>query len=115
MSRSGGFWSEFGVAGYDEIGGRGLFCHDVADPAQVRASKWKRLARLRSVETFPGLVRIYIHGGDRVTRHDTYEAWREGQHDDLVLSLALACWCGERKAPEPEIIIGIASDALTSG
>ena len=24
------------------------------------------------------------------------EAWREGDHDDLVLSVALACWAGER-------------------
>ncbi len=30
------------------------------------------------------------------TAHDTYEAWREGDHDDLVLSVALACWAGER-------------------
>jgi len=26
------------------------------------------------------------------TAHDSYEAWREGQHDDLVLSVALALW-----------------------
>ncbi len=26
--------------------------------------------------------------------NDTYNA-REGQHDDLVLALALACWAGE--------------------
>ena len=30
------------------------------------------------------------------TAHETYEAWREGNHDDLVLSGALACWAGER-------------------
>ena len=30
------------------------------------------------------------------TGHDSYEAWREGQHDDMVLSLALACWFAER-------------------
>ena len=29
------------------------------------------------------------------TGHDTYEAWREGDHDDLVLSLAMACWYAE--------------------
>jgi hypothetical protein len=28
------------------------------------------------------------------TAHDSYEAWRDGQHDDLVLSVALACWAG---------------------
>ena len=28
--------------------------------------------------------------------HDTYGAWREGQHDDLVLAASLAAWWGER-------------------
>jgi hypothetical protein len=28
--------------------------------------------------------------------HDTYGAWREGAHDDLVLALALATWYGEK-------------------
>lgn len=27
-----------------------------------------------------------------LTGHDTYEAWREGQHDDLVLAASLAAW-----------------------
>lgn len=26
------------------------------------------------------------------TGHDSYEAWREGDHDDLVLSTSLAVW-----------------------
>lgn len=29
---------------------------------------------------------------DPRTAHDSYAAWREGQHDDLVLATALACW-----------------------
>ena len=29
--------------------------------------------------------------------HDSYEAWRAGQHDDLVIALALACWAAKRK------------------
>ncbi len=29
------------------------------------------------------------------TAHDSYGAWREGMHDDLVLAVALACWYGE--------------------
>jgi hypothetical protein len=29
------------------------------------------------------------------TGHDTYEAWRENVHVDLVLSVAMACWYGE--------------------
>lgn len=27
--------------------------------------------------------------------HDVYGSWREGSHDDLVLSLAMACWYAE--------------------
>lgn len=29
---------------------------------------------------------------DPRTAHDTYSHWREGEHDDLVLAVALACW-----------------------
>jgi hypothetical protein len=32
---------------------------------------------------------------DPETAHDSYSAWREADHDDLVLSVALACWWGE--------------------
>jgi hypothetical protein len=28
----------------------------------------------------------------------SFEAWREGQHDDLVLAVALACWAAQRWA-----------------
>lgn len=30
--------------------------------------------------------------------NDTYEAWRSGQHDDLVLAVALAVWRARRKS-----------------
>jgi hypothetical protein len=40
---------------------------------------------LREMETF----RIRI---DPVTAHDSYASWREGEHDDLILSVALAAW-----------------------
>ena len=29
--------------------------------------------------------------------NETYEAWREGDHDDLVLAVAIAAWRGERE------------------
>jgi hypothetical protein len=37
------------------------------------------------------------------TAHDSYEAWREGDHDDLVLSVALSCWAGERFLIKPKL------------
>ena len=35
--------------------------------------------------------------------HDSYAAWRERDHDDLVLAVALAAWLGENRiiAPYP--------------
>ncbi len=44
------------------------------------------------------------------TAHDSYEAWREGIHDDLVLAVALACWYGEQQPPalDPELVRAIA-------
>lgn len=37
------------------------------------------------------------------TAHETFEAWREGMHDDLVLAVALACWYAEHQPPMPRI------------
>ncbi len=34
---------------------------------------------------------------DPKTAHDSYEHWREGDHDDLVLAVAMACWFRERR------------------
>jgi hypothetical protein len=36
---------------------------------------------------------------DPRTAHDSYAAWREQDHDDLVLAVALACWWGETHQP----------------
>ncbi len=36
-------------------------------------------------------VRISLAG------HDSFGAWREGTHDDLLLSVSLGAWAGERK------------------
>ena len=35
-----------------------------------------------------------------VSGHDSYAAWRESIHDDLVLATAIACWVGERAVSE---------------
>lgn len=43
------------------------------------------------------------------TGHDSYEAWREGEHDDLVLAVAIAAWVAEQ---EVEAIARAAETAL---
>jgi hypothetical protein len=36
----------------------------------------------------------------RAAGHDSYESWRESEHDDLVLAVAIAAWLAERVAAE---------------
>jgi len=43
-----------------------------------------------------GNMRIKISGES----HASYEAWRQGQHDDMVFALALACWRGRWSEPK---------------
>ncbi len=54
--------------------------------------------RLRIAEGLP-LAKILVREMQNfrmkiniATGHDSYEAWREGDHDDLVLAVALALW-----------------------
>ena len=55
----------------------------IADAHAIKETLVKELLNFR--------VKINIS-----TAHDSYEAWREGDHDDLVLSAALSCWAGAR-------------------
>lgn len=48
------------------------------------------LAKVLTTEMLAFKVKINTHA------NESYEAWREGDHDDLVLSVALAVWWGER-------------------
>ncbi len=57
--------------------------------------------RLQIPETLPGkekLIEELLSVGRKITDtgRDVYGAWREGEHDDMVLALALACWGGEK-------------------
>jgi len=47
----------------------------------------------------PTLVRelLAFEAKISLSGHDTYEAWREGEHDDLVLALAMAAWFAENR------------------
>ena len=58
---------------------------------QLKIAEALQLAPVLKRELLNFKVKINI-----ATGHDSYEAWREGDHDDLVLAVAMACWCGER-------------------
>lgn len=44
---------------------------------------------------------------DPVTAHDSYSAWRDNEHDDLVLSAALAAWWAEQAPKDPGPLVCI--------
>ncbi len=57
---------------------------------------WKlRLASILAGEMLNFKIKF-----DPRTAHDSYSAWRDAEHDDLVLATALAAWWAERE-PEP--------------
>lgn len=58
---------------------------------QLKIAEGLQLAPVLKRELLSFKVKINI-----ATGHDSYEAWREGEHDDLVLAVVIACWTGER-------------------
>jgi hypothetical protein len=58
---------------------------------QLKIAESLQLAPVLKRELLNFKVKINV-----ATGHDSYEAWREGDHDDLVLAVAMACWVGER-------------------
>jgi hypothetical protein len=58
----------------------------------------KRLLVAASLPEAGTLVKEMLSFRVKITEHanDTYAAWRENAHDDLVLAVAIACWFGER-------------------
>ncbi len=54
-----------------------------------------RLRIAEGMELWPTLKKELLNFRRKInlkTAHDSYEHWREGDHDDLVLAAALACW-----------------------
>jgi hypothetical protein len=65
-------------------------------------------ARLKFAEGLPLvpiLIEEMLNFKVKITEaaNDTYGAWREGQHDDLILSVMLAAWWAQRPVPKNNI------------
>ena len=71
---------------------------DLASTLQVllQTGRLKFAARLPFREVLERELQNFKVKINVATGHDSYEAWREGDHDDLVLSLALAVWYAGR-------------------
>lgn len=49
------------------------------------------------------------------TAHDSYGAWREGAHDDLILAVAIALWTAENQTGRQEMAISRYIDTISFG
>jgi hypothetical protein len=74
----------------------------------------RRLHIARSLPDAALLVRELQNFQVKITAaaNETFGVWREGQHDDLVLAVALACWWAERNPPLHEGMFGGGGESL---
>lgn len=64
---------------------------------RILVSSQLRDAQTLNTELLNFKIKINIGTG-----HDSYEAWRESIHDDLVLAVACASWVGEKSFSNPD-------------
>jgi hypothetical protein len=69
--------------------------------AQLQQRHLRIAAAVEHAETLTAELRNYRVTIDPATAHDSYSAWREGQHDDVVFAVALAVWYGQAVPPMP--------------
>jgi hypothetical protein len=64
----------------------------------------RRLQVARTLPEAAVLVKELENFRVKVTtaQQETFESWREGRHDDLVLAVSLAAWLGEQTLPTPD-------------
>jgi hypothetical protein len=69
----------------------------------------KRLRIARELPLAEALIKELMNFRAKVSLkgNDTYAAWREGEHDDLVLAVALACWRCRPRRPRMQFLAGI--------
>lgn len=98
------------ITGGDTVTGEGGFTRvpkrDLVSVAQV-ALQTGRLKIAASLPEAATLTRELLNFQVKInldTAHDSYGAWREGAHDDLVLAICLALWWGvETRARQPPV------------
>lgn len=67
----------------------------------MQSRRFKVVRSLAEAQTFVKELLAFRIKVNIRTGHDSYEAWRDGDHDDLVLSVALACWYAQHGGALP--------------
>ena len=86
-------------------GGYGVPKRDLVGALEVpfHSGRLKIAAGLHLWETLRTELQTFRRKVSLTTGMDTYEHWRESDHDDLVLAAALACWGAERRPKGAEV------------
>ncbi len=75
---------------------------DIATALQI-VYQSRRIGIVKSLELTPVLVNELQNFRVKIkesTGHDQYEAWRSGQHDDIVLAQGILIWYAEKVFPQ---------------
>jgi hypothetical protein len=98
------------ITGGDSVSRDGLLTRvpkrDLVSAAQV-ALQSERLKIAESLPDAQTLIRELLNFKVKIsldTARDSYGAWREGEHDDLVLAVALALWIAENGELEDQTL-----------
>ncbi len=90
------------IHGGDTVSHEGFYTHVPKRDLAGIVRKLLDTERLKVIESLPE-ARTLRHELQNFkvkinpeTAHDSYSAWREGDHDDLVLAVAVAAWAAER-------------------
>jgi threonine dehydrogenase-like Zn-dependent dehydrogenase len=70
----------------------------------LETGRLKIASRLTHAKVLTDELRSFRVKIDSATAHDSYASWREADHDDLVLAVALACYVAEDPASRPVIL-----------
>src|SRR5215208_5017487 len=86
-------------------GGYGVPKRDLIGALEVpfHSGRLKVAAGLRLWETLRSELQTFRRKVSLTRGMDTYEHWRKGDHDDLVLAAARACWGAERRPRQAEV------------
>ncbi len=100
------------ITGGAEASHEGLEYHipkrDLVAAAQVLMQQRKlRVAQgVEAAQEFVKELENFKYKISLTTGHDSYEAWRESIHDDLVLCICMACWAASKGQRPFQAIVG---------
>ncbi len=84
----------------------------------VALNQTRRLKVAEGLDLVPALINELVNFKIKIdlkSGHDSYEAWRESVHDDLVLAVSMACWYAENRPAPIQFLDPEVADLIQNG